>query len=198
MLNLNAPRTALDRVDDDDVEVYKVLVMDKRCFDIVTPLVRVNELRRHGVTLHLLLDADRQPIADVPAVYYVSPTPRNVARIAKDFKDGLYEAYHLNFSSSLPRPLLEQLANDAVKFDAAAKVERVFDMHSDFVSLSDDVFTLAQADAYVNLNDPTMKDADVERGAFVRVLSFLFISLRPPPLAGFNARPHDDAFQLHL
>ncbi len=39
--------------------------------DILAPLLHVNELRRHGVTLHMLLDADRQPIPDVPAVYFV-------------------------------------------------------------------------------------------------------------------------------
>lgn len=39
--------------------------------DILAPLLHVNELRRHGVTLHMLLDAERQPIPDVPAVYFV-------------------------------------------------------------------------------------------------------------------------------
>lgn len=39
--------------------------------DILAPLLHVNELRKHGVTLHLLLDSERQPIPDVPAVYFV-------------------------------------------------------------------------------------------------------------------------------
>ena len=81
--------------------------MDRFCFDVVTPLVRVNELRRHGVTLHLLLENDRQPIADVPAVYFVQPSSANVKRISTDLGGALYESYHLNFSSSLPRALLE-------------------------------------------------------------------------------------------
>jgi hypothetical protein len=64
-------------------ELYKVLVLDKSCRDIVAPLLRVAELRAHGVTLHLSLEAERQPIADVPAVYLVAPTPDNVDRIAQ-------------------------------------------------------------------------------------------------------------------
>lgn len=39
--------------------------------DILAPLLHVNELRKHGVTLHMLLEAERQPIPDVPAVYFV-------------------------------------------------------------------------------------------------------------------------------
>lgn len=142
--------------------MYKVLVMDKFCFDIIAPLVRVDELRRHGVTLHLKLENERQPIADVPAVYFVQPTRANVGRIASDFKNGLYEAYHLNFSSSLPRQLLEELATESVKAEAASKVAKVFDQYVNFVSLSGDAFSLAQKDAYVALNDPTATDAEVE------------------------------------
>ena len=163
MLNLNVSRVVpLGEREAEETEVYKILVMDRHCFDVITPLVRVNELRRHGVTLHLLLDNERQPIHDVPAVYFVAPSAHNVARITADFAAGLYEAYHLNFSSSLPRPMLEELAAGSVKANAAGKVAKVFDQYADFVSLSEDIFSLAQRDAYVALNDPTAKDADVE------------------------------------
>jgi hypothetical protein len=164
MLNLNVSRVVpLGEREAEETEVYKILVMDRHCFDVITPLVRVNELRRHGVTLHLLLDNERQPIHDVPAVYFVAPSAHNVARITADFAAGLYEAYHLNFSSSLPRPMLEELAAGSVKANAAGKVAKVFDQYADFVSLSEDIFSLAQRDAYVALNDPTAKDADVEK-----------------------------------
>lgn len=163
MLNLNVTRIVpLGEREAEETEVYKILVMDRHCFDVITPLVRVNELRRHGVTLHLRLDNERQPIHDVPAVYFVRPTAHNVARISADFAAGLYEAYHLNFSSSLPRPMLEDLAAGSVKANAAGKVAKVFDQYVDFVSLAEDIFSLAQKDAYVALNDPTAKDADVE------------------------------------
>jgi hypothetical protein len=51
-----------------------VLVLDRHTRDLIAPLLKVNDLRRHGVTLHLLLESDRQPIPDVPAVYFVRPT----------------------------------------------------------------------------------------------------------------------------
>lgn len=78
--------------------------------DILAPLLHVNELRRHGVTLHLLLDADRQPIPDVPAVYYVHPNEASIQRVLDDLSRGLYASFHLNFSTHIPRPLMEKLA----------------------------------------------------------------------------------------
>ena len=37
-----------------------MLVLDRQCRDIVSPLIRVNDLRKHGVTLHLLLESERR------------------------------------------------------------------------------------------------------------------------------------------
>jgi hypothetical protein len=173
MLNLNAPPARAQGLDAGAGEVYKVLVMDRFCFEIVTPLIKVNELRKHGVTLHLLLENDRERIADVPAVYFCQPTPANVALIANDFARNLYDAYHLNFSSSLPRASLEELAAHSVKHRAAAKVAKVFDQYVNFVSLGPDVFSLAQRDAYVSLNDPTVSDERVE-GCVAEVVRGLF------------------------
>ncbi len=50
---------------------FQVLILDRFSKDVVAPLMRLNQLRRHGVTLHLQLEAERQPIPDVPAVYLV-------------------------------------------------------------------------------------------------------------------------------
>ena len=96
-------------------DVYKVLVLDRATQDILAPLLHVNELRRHGVTLHMLLDAERQPIPDVAAVYFVTPSEAAVARICEDVQRGLYDAFHLNFSTHISRPLMEKLAAGACR-----------------------------------------------------------------------------------
>lgn len=72
MLHFNAAPGSLATKSEE--ELYKVLILDRHTKDVLAPLLHVDELRKHGVTLHMLLDADRQPIPDVPAVYYVQPT----------------------------------------------------------------------------------------------------------------------------
>jgi hypothetical protein len=42
-----------------------VLIYDRKCRDIISPLLNVSKLRKRGVTLHLLLEAEREDIPDV-------------------------------------------------------------------------------------------------------------------------------------
>jgi hypothetical protein len=158
MFNLNI-ETTKGISDDED---FKVLVLDKNTRDIISPLLKVNDLRKHGITLHLMVDSERQPIPDVPSVYFLEPTHENVKKAVRDAAAGLYDAFHFNFSSPLPRGLLELFAAEAVKADCLPKISKVFDQYLNFIALEKGMFSLSQPKSYVQLNDPTAKDTDVE------------------------------------
>lgn len=160
MLNLNQPVNSATGMANE--EVYKILIYDKPCQDILSPLINVKDLRKHGVTLFFLLDKHRNPIPDVPAVYFIKPTSGNIQRVVSDASAGLYDALHLNFSSSVPRPLLEDLASGLLKNDAISRVSKVHDQYLDFVTLEDGLFSLAYRDCYVQLNDPSAGDREIE------------------------------------
>lgn len=57
--------------------------MDRTAQRIVSPILKVNDLREHGVTLFLQFAQDREPVREVPAVYFVEPTSANIARICQ-------------------------------------------------------------------------------------------------------------------
>ncbi len=80
MLNLNGGSVGNDGWSDQ----WKVLIFDAAGRDIISPLLNVAQLRRNGVTLHMLLDCEREAIPDVPAIYFCRPTAENIRRIAKD------------------------------------------------------------------------------------------------------------------
>lgn len=61
----------------------------------------------------------------MPAVYFVEPTAENIGRISKDIASGLYESFYLNFSSAIPRPLLEDLAYNSVQTGSSALIAKV-------------------------------------------------------------------------
>jgi hypothetical protein len=159
MLNLNQPVMSGGTADE---EVYKVLILDKFCRDILSPLIRVPDLRKHGITLYLMLENERQNISDVPAIYFVQPLQTNIQRIVMDASWGIYEALNLNFTSSLPRPLLEELATGALKTDCLQKIAKVYDQYLEFITLENGMFSLGQPLTYVQLNDPAAQDQDVE------------------------------------
>ena len=57
----------------------------------------------------MLASSKRESIPDVPAVYFLEPTPENIDIIVRDVNLASWTAY-VNFSSTLPRALLEKLA----------------------------------------------------------------------------------------
>lgn len=161
MLNLNQPLNPSGGGTANE-EVYKILIYDRFCQDILSPLIHVKDLRKHGVTLYFLIDKERKPVGDVPAVYFVQATKSNIQRIISDASKSLYDSFHLNFSSSIPRPLLEDLASGTVNSDSIQRISKVHDQYLEFVTLDDNLFSLANKNCFVQLNDPSAGDKEIE------------------------------------
>ncbi|WOO84909.1 Protein sly1 [Vanrija pseudolonga] len=172
--------------------VWKVLILDDLSKDIFATTLRVQDLREQGVTLHMQLHSQRPPLSDVPAVYFVSPTLANIRRIAEDLNPPLYSSYHLSFTSTLPRPLLEELASLILANDPTGQtgqlISSVHDQFLDFVVPSPSLFSLLprreikneangsggkksnkapekEVDgkpSYVVLNDPKVTEVEIE------------------------------------
>ena len=131
---------------------WKILIYDDPCRSIISPLLSVSQLRRRGVTLHLLLNSEREPIPDVPAVYFCRPTKENLAIIAQDCAKGLYGKAHLNFVTKLDRALMEDFAKLVVQSGSLDMIAGVHDQYLDFVCLEQQLFTLSKKNSYVLYN----------------------------------------------
>ena len=105
---------------------WKILLYDRLGQDLLSPIMNVKSLRDEGVTLHLLLvgQSERDPVPDVPAIYFCRPTDENLRRIAKDMEDGLYGSYHFNFISPISRQRLEDLAMSTIRANAVQQVRK--------------------------------------------------------------------------
>jgi hypothetical protein len=141
---------------------WKILIYDKACRSIISPLLSVAQLRRRGVTLHLLLHSDREPIPDVPVVYFVQPTAENMARIAQDCSNRLYGRAHLNFVTKLDRTLMEDFAKLVVQSGSLDQVASVHDQYLDYVCMENQLFTLHHPNSYVTYNGGGASDAVIE------------------------------------
>lgn len=164
---------------------WKVLIFDQHCSDIIAPLLRVGDLRKNGVTLHLLIsNSDRQRIPDVPAVYFVAPTPEMIRRICQDCAGQLYDSYHLNFCSEIPRPLLEELAASTLKSNSFHKITKIHEQYCDFITLEPTLFSLNLPRSYLTFNHPSLTDADVRPAidTIVNSLFSVFITLGVVPI----------------
>jgi hypothetical protein len=131
---------------------WKILIYDAECRSIISPLLSVAQLRRRGVTLHLLLTSDREPIPDVPAVYFCLPTEKNLAIIARDCANRLYGRAHLNFCTKLDRALMEDFCKLVVQSNALDMIASVHDQYLDYVCLETNLFSLHKINSYVTYN----------------------------------------------
>ncbi|PPQ64299.1 hypothetical protein CVT26_002182 [Gymnopilus dilepis] len=122
--------------------VWKILVLDQQTKDVLATVLRVQDLRDAGVTLHVQLHSLRPALPDVPAIYFVSPTLANIRRIAQDLQKCLYESFHLNFVEPLPRALLEELAASVAQDGTGELVEQVVDQYLSFIAPSPSLFSL--------------------------------------------------------
>lgn len=131
---------------------WKILIYDAACRSIISPILSVQQLRRRGVTLHLLLNAEREPIPDVPAIYFCRPTKENLAIIAQDCAKGLYARSHLNFVTKLDRSLMEEFAKLVVQSGSLETIASVHDQYLDFACLENRLFSLHKLNSYVTYN----------------------------------------------
>mmetsp|Transcript_17218 Transcript_17218/g.27358 ORF Transcript_17218/g.27358 Transcript_17218/m.27358 type:complete len:615 (-) Transcript_17218:57-1901(-) len=138
---------------------WKVLVFDDRCMKVLAALFHVQQLQKHGVTVMMKLNDKRERIEDTPAFYLVEPSKKNISRIAKDCKLNLYDSIHLNFSSRLSRPLLQQLAKETIQTGAHTRISRVLDQYCDFICMSKRLVSLGMARSFVKLTRPSSEQA---------------------------------------
>ncbi|CAG5866936.1 sec1 family domain-containing protein 1 [Menidia menidia] len=184
MLNFNTPPLKNAAAE----PVWKVLVYDRFGQDIISPLLSVKELRDMGITLHLLLHSDRDPIPDVPAIYFLMPTEENIDRICQDLRNQLYESYYFNFISAISRSKLEDIASAALAANAVSQVTKVFDQYLNFITLEDDMFILCHQNkeliSYHAINRADIQDTDMETimDTIVDSLFCFFVTLGAVPI----------------
>ncbi|PPQ64246.1 hypothetical protein CVT24_008649 [Panaeolus cyanescens] len=193
--------------------VWKILVLDQQTKDVLATVLRVQDLRDAGVTLHVQLHSLRPALPDVPAIYFVAPTLPNIKRIAQDLQKGLYESFHLNFAEPLPRALLEELAASVAQDGTADLVSQVVDQYLSFIAPSPSLFSLLPPPqpavsktptptptptvktTYTILNSPSSAEQEIE-DEIERIANGLFSAVATSGHVPFIRAPRGNAAEM--
>lgn len=152
-LNLNSEQADLTASQNDEEIIWKVLVLDSTSTSIISSVLRINDLLKSGITMHTLIEHSRSPLPDVPAIYFVQPTRENIERISRDIKDDKYSSFYINFTSTLSRDLLEELARSVAITGKSQNVLQVYDQYLNYVVTEPSLFSLEIQKVYSNFND---------------------------------------------
>ncbi|KAF2718751.1 Sec1-like protein [Polychaeton citri CBS 116435] len=158
----------------DGEPIWKVLVFDKLAQDVIASVLKVNDLRGWGITIHLNINAKRHPISDVPVVYLVEPTAQNLELITQDLQKGLYSPAYINFLTSISRPLLEEFAAQTAQAGTAESISQVFDQYLNFIVSEPNLFSLGMGnETYWTMNSAQTSDEHIDANVD-RIVSGLF------------------------
>jgi hypothetical protein len=151
-----------------------VLVFDDLGRDVISSVLRVNDLRAWGVTIHLNIKQRRHAIGDVPVLYLVEPTAANLEYITQDLKNGLYSPAYINFLTSIPRPLLEDFAAQTAEAGTAESISQVYDQYLNFIVSEPNLFSLGMGkESYWTMNSAQTSDESIDEN-IDRIVSGLF------------------------
>ena len=154
--------------------IWKILIFDNLGRDVISSVLRVNDLRTWGVTMHLNINSTRHAIPDVPALYLVEPTAANLQLITADLARNFYSPAYINFLSSIPRPLLEDFASQTASAGTAESIAQVYDQYLNFIVSEPDLFSLGMGkDTYWMMNSANTQDQDLDN-CVDRIVSGLF------------------------
>ncbi|KAL7697522.1 sec1 family transport protein [Lotmaria passim] len=167
------------------VTTWRLLIFDDWGRDIIAPLLKVGQLRELGVTLYLHIATERDPVPGAPAIYFCAPTEENVARIADDCAHNLYEWVYLNFTTQIPRPQLESLAQKLSSSPLQSiRHIHVYDRTLSYVALENDLFSLMLNNSFLTLNKTNAKDEEIEEhlNQVVLGISHVCLSMQVLPI----------------
>ncbi|KAB5525708.1 Sec1-like protein [Coniochaeta sp. 2T2.1] len=155
--------------------IWKVLVFDDLGRDVISSVLRVSDLRSMGITMHMHISSSRHPIPDVPVIYLLEPTAQNLQSITNDLQKGLYSPAHINFTSSIPRPLLEDFASQTITAGTSEQIAQVYDQYLNFIVSEPDLFSLGmqKEHTYWALNSAKTQDEELDL-VIDRIVSGLF------------------------
>jgi hypothetical protein len=154
--------------------IWKVLVFDDLGRDVISSVLRVNDLRAWGVTIHLNIKQKRHAIGDVPVLYLIEPTAANLELVTQDLKNGLYSPAYVNFLTSIPRPLLEDFAAQTAESGTSESISQVYDQYLNFIVSEPNLFSLGMGkESYWTMNSAQTSDEAIDEN-IDRIVSGLF------------------------
>ena len=186
MLNLNGAIGSL---------AWKVLIYDSQGQNIISPVLKIADLRSNGVTVNLSLSANRQEIPDVPAIYFIAPTVENIQKLGTDFSLSLYGEYYINFTSPLPRPILELLAATIKEQPIQPRIVQVYDQFLNFTVLDHNLFSLNIDKSYSSFNSPASNDNIID-SLTTQIANSLFSVLKTMNVIPIIRCPHGNAAEM--
>ncbi|GJD10261.1 Protein transport protein sec1 [Galdieria sulphuraria] len=134
---------------------WKVLVLDRRCLKIISSVCNLTDILANGVSLVESLNANRERLPRMAAMYFVDPNLESISRIVADFertspvteyKGKVGSTIHLQYGSAhlfttnyTPEPIMTFIRESP---GLVANLQSFTELHIDFMAFEERIFSL--------------------------------------------------------
>ncbi|XP_072919520.1 syntaxin-binding protein 3 isoform X1 [Hemitrygon akajei] len=133
---------------------WKILILDHYTTRLLSSCCKVSTLMAEKITVVEDLHKIREPVPNMKAIYFITPTEKSVDALINDFrKQNKYKAAYVYFTDYCPDNLFSQL-----KTTCAKPIKRCKEVNISFLSYESQVFIFDIPDAFSSIYSPTSKD----------------------------------------
>ncbi|KAM9445042.1 syntaxin-binding protein 3 [Clarias gariepinus] len=128
-------------------EVWKIMMLDAFTTRLLTSCCKMSDLMSEGITIVEDLFKSREPVKEMKAVYFMSPTVKCVDAFIDDFKlTPKYKSAYVYFTDYCPDDLFNKMKTFCAKHIKVCK-----EINISFLPLETQVFTCDNPEAFKNM-----------------------------------------------
>ncbi|CAI9552212.1 unnamed protein product [Staurois parvus] len=174
---------------------WKILLLDQFTTSLLTSCCKMTDLLQEGITVVEDIYKIRQPVPELKAIYFISPSEKSVDFLVNDFKPKQckYKASYVYFSDTCPESLFTKLKSCAPK-----KIKKCKEVNISFFPRESQVFLLNLPDAFHLLYSPDKESVDKESAmqTIADQIVTLCATLDENPGVRYKREPLDNAEDL--
>ncbi|XP_054240584.1 syntaxin-binding protein 3 isoform X1 [Indicator indicator] len=178
-------------------EEWKIMLLDDYTTKLLSLCCRMTDLLAEGITVVENVYKTREPVPQMKAIYFITPTKKSVDGLIDDFitkSSSRYKAAYVYFTDFCPDNLFNK-----IKSSCAKSIRRCKEINISFFPYESQVFTLNVPDAFYRCYSPTLdktKDKDAVMQVMAEQIVTLCATLDENPGVRYKSGPSDKASKL--
>ncbi|XP_028918851.1 syntaxin-binding protein 3 isoform X1 [Ornithorhynchus anatinus] len=176
---------------------WKIMLLDEFTTKLLASCCKMTDLLAEGITVVENVYKSREPVAQMKALYFITPSQKSVDGLIRDFpvkSDAKYKAAYIYFTDFCPDSLFNK-----IKSSCSKSIRRCKEINISFFPLESQVFALDIPNAFYSCYSPDEdsangKDATME--AMAEQIVTLCATLDENPGVRYKSKPLDNASKL--
>ncbi|XP_061681588.1 syntaxin-binding protein 3 isoform X2 [Syngnathoides biaculeatus] len=167
-------------------EVWKILILDQFTTKLLSSCCKMSDLMPEKITIVEDLYKIREPVLEMKAIYFMTPTAQSVDAFIADFKPKpKYKAAYVYFTDYCPDDLFNNMKLYCAKYIRICK-----EIHMSFMPHEAQVFTCDNPGAFQSLYSPYSQDRKKTLGMLADQLVTLCATLDEYPGVRYKKDPN--------